>query len=118
MGLHGMRAPRTCNPHLHVPQADKCRKLLPRRLSDLPGGGLHNGSILAVADQGQRFRAELVLAHRVSAFMMSGRRRATRLGLSRERCPSRGRCPPRSSASQQRSCWHIGQHPTGFELCY
>lgn len=60
---HPARLPRRHRP---PPQVALYRSLLPRALAELPGGGLGGGSILEVTDQEQHFRAQLVLAHRVS----------------------------------------------------
>ncbi|KAL4446285.1 hypothetical protein ABPG77_003092 [Micractinium sp. CCAP 211/92] len=40
------------------------RGMLPRPLSQLPSGGLANGSILEVGDQEQHFKAQLIISHR------------------------------------------------------
>lgn len=60
--------PPCCPPlgSLNLRQVEFYRGLLPRLLSQLPGGGLANGSILEVGDQEQHFKAQLIMSHRVS----------------------------------------------------
>eukprot|EP00775_Hariotina_reticulata_P001221 gene1221-1560_t len=44
-------------------EAEASRKLLPRTLAALPGGGLMHGSILAVGDQSQAINLDLIFSH-------------------------------------------------------
>ena len=61
----GRRLP-AADPLAFYAQVAANRALLPRLLSQLPGGGVTHGSILEIDDQDQCFRAQLVVGHRVS----------------------------------------------------
>lgn len=52
---------------LDADEAEDSRKLLPRTLAQLPGGGLVHGTIVSVQDQSQSVDFELIISHQVGA---------------------------------------------------